>query len=198
MMAIADGALYFKNRVHVYTAANRQAELTFAGPGDGNPGLPGKTDYDLFPEMYADAYYRLEKEVFAGSPGASETQALPDEDGKKRWVESRKFALKDPGGRIIGLFCVSIGITENMKASQELHALLTEILHVDMTIYKAVKTPLGRCPHRERHPLVRLWSPLNLQVAKVVDTVSYSWQFLRVRRFNTEWNFMADHHIATS
>jgi diguanylate cyclase (GGDEF)-like protein/PAS domain S-box-containing protein len=122
MMAIADGALYFKNRDHVYTAANRQAELTFAGPGDGNPGLPGKTDYDLFPEMYADAYYRLEKEVFAGSPGASETQALPDEDGKKRWVESRKFALKDPGGRIIGLFCVSIGITENMKASQELQA----------------------------------------------------------------------------
>jgi diguanylate cyclase (GGDEF)-like protein/PAS domain S-box-containing protein len=122
MMVIADEALYFKNRDHVFTAANRQAELTFAGGGEANSGLVGKTDYDLFPEHYADIYYRHEKKILAGIQAVRETQPLPDENGEKRWVASRKFALRDPDGTIIGLFGVALDVTEQMKAKQALEA----------------------------------------------------------------------------
>ena len=96
--------------------ANRQNILAFAGPGGDGAGFLGKTDYDLFPEEYADIYYRLEREVFEKNAVASELQVTLTPDGGKRWVDNRKYPIRNKNGEIIGLFGVAQDITERMDA----------------------------------------------------------------------------------
>ncbi len=71
MMENTDDFIYFKDRNHVFTGAS-QTLVSITGPFKHWTELIGKSDYDVFPEAYADAYYRLEKQVFAGLPAAHE------------------------------------------------------------------------------------------------------------------------------
>ena len=120
LMDIVDEALYFKDRNHVFTGGNRQSILAFAGPGGDGAGFLGKTDYDLFPEEYADIYYRLEREVFEKNAVASELQVTLTPDGGKRWVDNRKYPIRNKNGEIIGLFGVAQDITVRMDALERL------------------------------------------------------------------------------
>lgn len=119
-MDIVDEALYFKDRNYVFTGGNRQSILAFAGPGGDGAGFLGKTDYDLFPEEYADIYYRLEREVFEKNAVASELQVTLTPDGGKRWVDNRKYPIRNKNGEIIGLFGVAQDITVRMDALERL------------------------------------------------------------------------------
>ena len=120
LMDIVDEALYFKDRNYVFTGGNRQSILAFAGPGGDGAGFLGKTDYDLFPEEYADIYYRLEREVFEKNAVASELQVTLTPDGGKRWVDNRKYPIRNKNGEIIGLFGVAQDITVRMDALERL------------------------------------------------------------------------------
>src|SRR5512146_518812 len=57
MMDFVEEALYFKNRDHVFTALNRAAMGIFCGENLQGRDPVGCTDYDLFPEAYADVSY---------------------------------------------------------------------------------------------------------------------------------------------
>ena len=120
MMDIVHVALYLKNKNHVFTGVNQQAILCFAGPGGDRTELLGKTDYDLFPEEYADIHYRLEKEVFAGKTVTSEAQVSLAMDGSKRWADNLRYPVEDENGEVIGLFGVVRDVTEQVKAEQAL------------------------------------------------------------------------------
>lgn len=126
MMEFVGEALYFKNRDHVFTSLNHAAELAFAGNKGSREGLIGQTDYDLFPETYADVSYRLEKEVLAGATIATEIQLLPAEAQPKKWLNSLKYAVRGPDGEVIGLFGVAHDITgyretqERLRESEEM------------------------------------------------------------------------------
>ena len=114
-----DDFIFFKDRNHVFTAASRNMTAAL-NPLLFGPSLLGLTDYDLFPEEYADIYYRLEKQVFAGLPVASEIHESQTVDGKMVWLDNHKYPINDRNGKIIGLFGVSRDITEHMKAAQAL------------------------------------------------------------------------------
>ena len=73
MMENTDDFIFFKDRNHVFTGAS-QTLVSITDPSEHWTDLIGQTDYDVFPEVYADAYYRLEKQVFAGMTVAHETQ----------------------------------------------------------------------------------------------------------------------------
>ncbi len=118
-MNIVNEALYFKNRNHVFTAANRITRMAFQSLcGD----VVGLTDYDLFPEEYADAFYRLETEALAGNMVTRETQAMLPEEGEMRWVDNSKYPVRDPNGEIIGLFGVGRDITQEKMFDARLRA----------------------------------------------------------------------------
>src|SRR5208283_4960798 len=71
MLENTDDFIFFKDRNHVFTAASQN--MTDAlDPAVQGTSLLGLTDYDLFPDEYADIYYRLEKQIFGGLPVASE------------------------------------------------------------------------------------------------------------------------------
>jgi len=120
MMDFVGEVLYFKNSDHVFTAFNRAARQLFCRNAPDSPGPIGLTDYDLFPEAYADVSYRLEKEVMAGAEVATEMQPSPFYAETKKWLNSLKYAVRGPGGDVIGLFGVAHDITGHRQTQERL------------------------------------------------------------------------------
>ena len=120
MMENTDDYIYFKDRHHVFTGAS-QTLVSLCDPAEHWTDLIGQTDYDVFPEAYADLYYRLEKQIFSGLAVAHEIQETLTKDGKKGWVDNRKYPIRDPHGNIIGLFGVARDITERKQAEAALN-----------------------------------------------------------------------------
>ncbi len=119
IMEVTDDFIYFKDRNHVFTGAS-QTLVSITQPAEHWTDLLGKTDYDVFPEPYADIYYRLEKDVFAGIPVAHEVQEYRRNDGRIGWVDNRKYPIRDEAGEIIGLFGIARDITPKVLAERAL------------------------------------------------------------------------------
>ncbi len=119
MMENTDDFIYFKDRNHVFTGAS-QSLVSLCDPAEHWTDLLGQTDYDVFPEEYADIYYRLEKQVFAGIPVAREVQETRGKDGTPGWVDNRKYPIKNADGDILGLYGIARDITPLKRTEIEL------------------------------------------------------------------------------
>jgi len=119
IMENTDDYIFFKDRNHVFTGAS-QTLVSLCDPAEHWTDLLGQTDYDVFPEEYADIYYRLEKQVFAGIPVAHEVQEYLSKDGRKGWVDNRKYPIRNEHGEIIGLYGIARDITERKQIEQQL------------------------------------------------------------------------------
>ena len=119
MMENTDDYIYFKDRNHVFTGAS-QTLVALCAPVRHWTDFLGKTDYDVFPEEYADIYYRLEKQVFQGVAVAHEVQETLNTDGKKGWVDNRKYPILDERGTVIGLYGIARDISELKAREAEL------------------------------------------------------------------------------
>ena len=125
MMDNTNDYIYFKDRNHVFTGAS-QTLVGITDPSEYWTDLIGKTDYDVFPEDYADIYYRLEKQVFAGIDIAQETQKTLDNHGKVGWVDNRKYPMHNNHGEVIGLFGIARVITDAVIQQQQMDELLAK------------------------------------------------------------------------
>lgn len=114
-----DDYIYFKDRNHVFTGAS-QTLVQITDPSSHWTDLLGQTDYDVFPEHYADIYYRLEKQVFSGVSVAHEIQETLTKDGQKGWVDNRKYPVRNTSGEIVGLFGIARDITETKRVEEAL------------------------------------------------------------------------------
>jgi PAS domain S-box-containing protein len=119
MMENTNDFIYFKDRNHVFTGAS-QTLVSITTPAQHWTDLLGQTDYDVFPEEFADVYYRLEKQVFAGAAVAHEIQGYRSNDGKPGWVDNRKYPIHDERGEIVGLFGIARDITEQRRLESTL------------------------------------------------------------------------------
>jgi diguanylate cyclase (GGDEF)-like protein/PAS domain S-box-containing protein len=106
--------IWFKDRHHVYTGASKTLMALV-----GSDKLAGLTDYDLFPAEYADDFYRLEKQLFAGG-AAHEVQKMQDAGGKACWIDNRLSLITDDEGEITGLFGIARDVTSRVQAEHEL------------------------------------------------------------------------------
>ena len=135
MMETTDDYIYFKDRNHIFTGAS-QTLVSLTEPTEHWTDMVGLTDYDVFPEEYADKYYSLEKQIFSGKVAvAQETQPTLDNNGKKGWVDNRKYPIKDKNGTIIGLFGIARDITERQKMIKNIE-------------WQATHDPLTSLPNR--------------------------------------------------
>jgi len=119
IMENTDDFIYFKDRNHVFTGAS-QTLVSICSPAEHWTDLIGMTDYDVFPEEYADLYYSLEKEVFAGVTVAQEIQEHLTNSGNKGWVDNRKYPIHDEKGAIIGLYGIARDVTERKQMEKDL------------------------------------------------------------------------------
>lgn len=111
MLDTTDDFIYFKDRNHVFTAASRSMVALCPGASHWTD-LIGKTDYDLVAEAYADDYYKLEKEIYAGAPVARALHSWCAKDGRTGWADNRKYPVRDANGTIVGLYGVARDVTE--------------------------------------------------------------------------------------
>jgi len=125
MMGNSQDYIYFKDRNHVFTGAS-QTLVALTSPSQHSSDLLGQTDYDVFPEEYADRYYALEKQVFSGASVANEIQATLDNSGIKGWVDNRKYPTHNETNEISGLFGIARDITDNHNKQQQIERLLQE------------------------------------------------------------------------
>jgi diguanylate cyclase (GGDEF)-like protein/PAS domain S-box-containing protein len=131
MMENSDDFIFFKDRNHVLTGAS-QSLVALCAPATHWTELLGRTDYDLFPEAYADVYYELEKQVFAGVPVAHEIQETLTKDGRRGWVDNRKYPIVDERGEIIGLYGIARDISEPHAARRALHEFFEQPISVNL------------------------------------------------------------------
>lgn len=120
MLENTNDFIFFKNRHHVITSAS-QTLAAITQSATRWTDLIGQTDYEVFPEAYADIYYRLEKQIYAGLPVAQEVQVFLTNAGQHGWVDNRKFPIHNPQGDIIGLFGIARDITEQKNAQDKQH-----------------------------------------------------------------------------
>lgn len=121
MMDNTDDFIFFKDRNHVFTGAS-QTLVALTAPVEHWTDLIGKTDYDVFPEEYADIYYELEKKVFSGVPAAHEVQEILRKESGKGWVDNRKYPIRNDAGEIVGLFGIARDITDLKSITRELES----------------------------------------------------------------------------
>jgi diguanylate cyclase (GGDEF)-like protein/PAS domain S-box-containing protein len=132
MLESTDDFIFFKDRNHVFTGASRNMIAGLDRVRFG-PSLLGLTDYDIFPENFADDFYPLEKQVFQGAPVTHEIQDSQSLAGSRCWIDNRKYPIKDDNGQIIGLFGIARDITERVQANEKLK-LSEESLRESQTI----------------------------------------------------------------
>ncbi|MBP6763618.1 MAG: PAS domain S-box protein [Rubrivivax sp.] len=149
MMENTDDYIFFKDRHHVFTGAS-QTLVSLCDPAERWTDLLGATDYDVFPEAFADTYYRLEKQVFAGGQAAREVQETLGKDGRKGWVDNRKYPIFDSAGQIVGLYGIARDITGQMQAQQAMrasekryHSLYASMIE-GMALHELVLDALGQ------------------------------------------------------
>jgi diguanylate cyclase (GGDEF)-like protein/PAS domain S-box-containing protein len=126
LVAYTNDYIYIKNRNHVILAASRQL-AKFSESLKGSGELAGKTDYDVYPEAFADISYALEEQAFAEGRRTNLIQQLRDRQAKMYWIDDRKYPINGPDGDVIGIFGIAPDITrhlENERRVIESEALL--------------------------------------------------------------------------
>lgn len=128
MMDSSDDFIFFKNANHVLTAASKTL-AKICPPFENWTELVGKTDYDIFPEKYADLYYELEKQVYAGEKIANKIHGYITTEGGKGWVDNRKYPIHSDKGLVVGLFGIARDITARIQLENKLkHKVQTDFL----------------------------------------------------------------------
>ncbi|MFP2904115.1 ATP-binding protein [Pyxidicoccus sp. 3LFB2] len=102
----------------------------------------GRTDQDLFSPEVARANAANDREVFAFGRTVTYEDAQPGAEGPRVWL-STKGVLKDPEGKVFGLFGISRDITQRKWAEEEArrHAEFQEQLMG--IVSHDIRSPLG-------------------------------------------------------
>jgi PAS domain-containing protein len=125
LMAVMDSVnecIYLKERNHAITVANRNFRKRFSDPSGGLRDLTGLTDYDLFPEEFADQSYAVEEQILAGEPLGHLVQESTNGQEDTEWVDYRKFPVRDKEGQIVAIFTIGAITTERVLAERALRA----------------------------------------------------------------------------
>lgn len=86
--------------------------------------LLGKNVYDLFPKEQADSFTAQDRDVLKQKGIYEIPEELVDTKNGKRWLHTRKIAIRDESGDPIYLLGVSMDITERKKSEDKFKGLL--------------------------------------------------------------------------
>jgi diguanylate cyclase (GGDEF)-like protein/PAS domain S-box-containing protein len=111
--------IYFKDK-HSRFRFCSQTLAQITGHGSWRDMI-GKHDLEVFPADTAQVYFQEELPVFRdGKPLLNKIDPYYDESGKPGWVNTSKWPLFDPEGKVVGLFGISHDITEQKLSEEKL------------------------------------------------------------------------------
>lgn len=111
--------MYLKNRNHACVGAS-QTMSQLIGDTESKIDFNGKNAYELYPEPAADVLYSMDNQVLTEGRATHEVQRVVLADGSHRWIDNRKYPLKNPAGATIGLFGICPDITAPIDAEHKL------------------------------------------------------------------------------
>lgn len=119
LQAILDNTsavIYLKDLEGRYRLVNREYETLF---GISTDEVIGKTDHDVFPSEFADAFRANDRHVIEMGRTVETEEIAPQPDGPHTYISS-KFPLRADDGSVIAVGGISTDITERQRAAQAL------------------------------------------------------------------------------
>ncbi len=90
--------------------------------------VEGKTAADFFPKELAEQYTADDRSVMdSGAPMINRLEAVIDMSGNFTWRSNSKIPLRDPDGKISGLVCLSMDVTERHQAEEKLRVFASQL-----------------------------------------------------------------------
>ena len=116
--------VYIKDKDCCYKLVNSRFEELF---GIGNEAIRGKSDYDIFPPEIAHQLRANDLRVLTEGSSRQVEEPIPQEDGLHTYL-AVKFPIYDEEGVATGLCGISMDITEQKKAQDQLRRLSGSIM----------------------------------------------------------------------
>lgn len=155
MLAVLDNmpaVVYLKDLHGRYLLVNRQFRKAF---DYDNPGVRGRTDYDLFPKEQADGLRANDRRVMHDR-GPLKFEESVDVGGEARHFVTCKFPVLAPDGTLIAVGGTSMDVTETRSLEKERDTLREKVLHADRVArVSALSTSLA---HELSQPLTAMLS----------------------------------------
>jgi two-component system sensor histidine kinase/response regulator len=112
-------AIYFKDPQSRFIRINR-ALATWYGLKDPKQA-EGKSDADFFAPEFAKLTFDAEQEILrTGVPRIDIEEKLVWPDGRITWASATKVPLRDPAGKILGIFGLSRDTSAQLEAQKEI------------------------------------------------------------------------------
>lgn len=155
MQAVLDNmpaVVYLKDLHGRYLLVNRLFTETFH---NGDAGVRGKTDYDLFPREQADGLRVNDRRVMRDRSALTFDETV-DVDGVARHFVTCKFPVMAPDGTLVAVGGTSMDVTDTRKLESERDTLREQVLHADRVgRISALSTSLA---HELSQPLTAMLS----------------------------------------
>ena len=117
--------IYFKDLESRFIKGN-DAFIKYFGVDDEDK-VVGKTDFDFFPDKFAQQKYDDEQSIIKEGKLVQKDEHDEQREGEVAWSSTTKMPLVDDDGEIIGTFGLSRDITDKKVAEQKLIALAKDL-----------------------------------------------------------------------
>jgi len=117
--------IYFKDLESRFIKGN-DAFIKYFGVDHENE-VVGKTDFDFFPDKFAQQKYDDEQSIIHEGKFVLKDEHDEQHEGEVAWSSTTKMPLTDDEGNIIGTFGLSRDITDKKVAEQKLMALAKDL-----------------------------------------------------------------------
>lgn len=120
--------------------------------GRSRAEIIGHSDPDYFPPDQVEVFWQGDDDVISTGNTRESEESLTQPDGSIRYIWTRKYAMRDPGGAIIGNCGVITDITELHQRQEQITSLEAEIKS-QITIIEAQNALLDELSV----PVIQVW-----------------------------------------